>query len=183
MNNNLIHIKGKILHKYVTPKGNNVLLRIGTGNNIVLCFITDPTLKKYTEAFDTGDYINLIGNIQSSRRFDSNQNRTADTQVVFVESITPPDYTDNSYYNHFRICGKIVRVQELKCCLKITVRTNNNGRLSFVPVVIYHPANHIKAFNNGDYIQAEGSVQSVKKYDIRTGKYNYYQNYVAEKMW
>lgn len=183
MNNNIAHIKGRILYKYVTPKANNVILKIGTGKNIVDCFVSDPILKKHVTDFSVGNYINLEGNIQSSRRYDANLNQTKDTQIIFVDNITPIHYTDRSWYNRFWLYGKIVRVQELHGCLKLVIRTCNNGHLSFVPIVIYFPDNKIRSISQGSNIHVEGSVQSVKKYDMINGKHIYYQNYVASRVW
>lgn len=181
--NNLTHIKGKILHKYATPSKNHLLLRIGTGGNVVLCFVTDPILKKHFEDFSIGDCVNITGNIQSSRRYNSKLQREDDTQIIFVDSVIPASYTDRSWYNRFWLYGKVVRVQELKDCLKLFVRTNNNGRLSFVPIAIYYPTEQLKNIKRGSYINVEGSVQSVKKYDAKTGQNRYYQNYVAARVW
>ena len=124
MNNNIAHIKGRILYKYVTPNANNVILKIGTGKNIVDCFVSDPVLKKHVADFSVGNYINLEGNIQSSRRYDANLNQTKDTQIIFVDNITPIHYTDRSWYNRF---GCMVKLSEYR---NYTVFSNSLSELA-----------------------------------------------------
>ena len=80
--NNIVELKGKIVCKYVTPNKNNVLLKIGCRGNAISCFTADDSLKRQLQSFEVGDYINITGNIQSSKR----QDRI--TQVVFIDEIS-----------------------------------------------------------------------------------------------
>ena len=172
--NNIVELKGKIVCKYVTPNKNNVLLKIGCRGNAISCFTADDSLKRQLQSFEVGDYINITGNIQSSKR----QDRI--TQVVFIDEIRPPKYTDISLYNQFWLNGTVVKMQELDNCMRIIIRTDNDGRISYVPVVYFHPDVRRLNFEIGQSIHTQGSIQSVRKADSKGG-YVFYQNYVGSQ--
>lgn len=170
---NIVNIKGKILYKYSTPKNNNVLLRVGCGFNAVSCFIADERLKEQIKEFEAGDYINLAGNIQSSKR------NNKYSQTVFVDEVVPPEYTDKSgWCNQFWLDGTVAAVQEFRKCTRITVYTEREGRSSYVPVVFYYPDMRLLNYEEGERIRVQGSIQTIKKPD-NNGGYMYYQNYVG----
>lgn len=172
---NEVIIKGKVLYKYETPNKNNVLLKIGTKGNVVQCFTADRRLKEQLKCFESGDFINLSGNIQSSI------NNGRYTQTVFIESIVPPDvYTDEGFYNRFWLEGTVVKIKDLPNCMRITVKTENEGRVSYVPVVFYLPDVRRLSFEPGERIRTCGSIQSVRK-KASNGEYVYYQNYVGSQ--
>lgn len=172
--NNIVELKGKIVCKYVTPNKNNVLLRIGCRGNAISCFTADDSLKRQFQSFEVGDYINITGNIQRTKR----QDRI--TQVVFIDEIRPPKYTDISLYNQFWLNGTVVKMQELDNCMRIIIRTDNDGRISYVPVVYFHPDVRRLNFEIGQSIHTQGSIQSVRKTDSKGG-YVFYQNYVGSQ--
>mgnify|MGYP003292651525 CR=1 FL=1 len=174
MKNNEVQIKGKILYKFITPNKNNVLLRIGCKNNVVSCFVCGEKLKEQISSFDVGDFINFSGNIQSSRRGDDV------TCTVFVEEIIPPYYSDAGFYNKFWLDGTVAAIRQLNECIKIIIKTENEGRISYVPVVFYYPDIRKLNFEVGEKIATTGSVQSVRKKSA-DGEYVYYQNYLGNQ--
>ena len=178
--NNLIQIKGKILYIYETPKNKHLLLRIGCGANVLSCFITDDKIKEQFSEYKVGDYINLSGNIQSSRRYSEKEQKIVNTQITFVDNINPRQYVDKGFYNRFWLNGTVSEIRELNNCLKITVRTDNDGRISFVPVTFYYPDVSLLNFEIGERIQTQRCVQSVRKID-RNGNHKYFQNYVGSQ--
>ena len=179
--NNIVHLKGKILYKYETPKNQHLILKIGCGSNVVSCFATNEKVKMHLKDFSVGNYINISGNIQSSRRYDKDGESIICTQIVFIDSIIPPDYTDKGcFYNRFWLNGTVSEIREHKNCLKITVRTDNEGRISFIPVTFYYPDIRLLNFEVGEKIATQGSIQSVRKVD-RNGNFKYYQNYVGSQ--
>ena len=174
MKNNEIQIKGKILYVYETPRKGNLLVRVGCKGNVVLCFICNQSLKEQFRSFSVGDYINLTGNIQSSKRDDKI------TYTVFVESIIPLEFSDRSFYNQFWLNGTVAAIQHLNECIKIIIKTENESRISYVPVVFYYPDIRKLNFEVGEKIATTGSVQSVRKKSA-DGEYVYYQNYVGNQ--
>ena len=131
-------------------------------------------IKRQMKNFEVGDFINIKGNIQSSKR------DNGITQTVFIDEIIPAKYTDASFYNQFWLRGKIVKIENLLDCVKMIIRTENEGRSSYVPVVYYHPDVRKLNFEVGQYIQTQGSIQSVRKSDNKGG-YIYYQNFVGSQ--
>ena len=172
MKNNEVMLKGKILYIYTTPNKGNVLVKVGCKGNVVQCFICNEMLKEHFKEFNVGDYINLTGNVQSTKR------NEVISYTVFVESIIPPEYTDKAYYNQFWLEGTTAAVCELTNCLRITIHTESEGRYSFVPVVFYYPDIRRLNFEVGERIHTQGSIQSVRKKDA-DGEYIYFQNYVG----
>ncbi len=126
------------------------------------------------EDFKVGDYVNLVGNIQSFRR----EGKTS--HIVFVESIVPTEYTDKGHYNQFWLSGTVADICELRNCLRITVKSENKGRVSFVPVVYYYPDVRRLNFEVGEKISTQGSIQSIRKPDGEGG-YIFFQNYVGSQ--
>ena len=172
---NLVNIKGKILYKYHTPKGNNIILRIGCGGNAISCFTADPRLKEQLKHFDVSDDINLSGNIQSTKRGDNY------TYTIFIDEIVPPELTDKfGFYNQFWLDGHVANIVDFNSCVQITVKTEQEGRISYIPVVFFHPDPRILNFEFGEKIRVQGSVQSVRKPD-GNGGYVFYQNYVGSQ--
>ena len=172
--NNIVELKGRIVSIYVTPNKNNIILRVGCRGNAISCFTADDSIKRQLNSFEIGDYINIKGNIQSTKRDDKI------TQTVFINEIIPAKYTDISFYNQFWLNGKIVKMQDLPDCAKIIIRTEDEGRSSYVPVVYYHPDVRKLNFEVGQYIRTQGSIQSVRKSDHKGG-YIYYQNFVGSQ--
>ncbi len=175
MKTNEVKIKGKVLYIFETENKNNILLRIGTKGNVILCFTADKQIKEQLKEFGIGDYINLSGNIQSSI------NNGKYTQTIFIDNVVPPnEYTDEGFYNQFWLDGTVLKIKELPNCMKITVKTEQKGRVSYVPVVFYHPDVRRLNFEPGERIRTCGSVQSVRK-KSSDGEYVYYQNYVGSQ--
>ena len=173
MKNNEVQIKGKIVYMYETENKGNILLKVGCRGNVADCFVCDEDLKRHMKNYSIGDYINLTGNIQSSKRGDKL------SCVVFVESIIPPEYVDKSFYNQFWISGTIVDICELKNCWRFIIKTQNDRWWSYVPVVFYFPDERkMNGFLVGMPIVTQGSIQSVRKKNS-AGEYVYYQNYVG----
>lgn len=174
MTNNEVQIKGKILYKYITPNKSNILIRVGCKNNVVLCFVCDDKLKERMQEFDVGDFINFSGNIQSTKR----DNKI--TYTVFVEDIIPPRCSDEGFYNKFWISGTVSAIHHLDECVRIIIKTINDGRISYIPVVYYYPDIRKLNFEVGEKISTTGSIQSVRK-RTADGEYVYYQNYVGNQ--
>ncbi len=175
MKTNEVQLKGKLLYVYKTPARGNIILKIGSKGNVVQCFTANEQLKKQIKEFEVGDYINLNGNIQSS------VNNGQCTQTVFIESVVPPDeYTDEGFYNKFWLDGIVVKIKDLPNCMRITIKTENSGRISYVPVVFYHPDVRRLNFEVGEHIRTCGSIQSVRK-KSSNGEFIYYQNYVGSQ--
>ena len=160
-------------YMYETKNKGNVLLKIGCKGNVADCFICNEDLKRHIKDYSVGDYINLTGNIQSSKRGDNL------SYTVFVESIVPPEYADRSFYNQFWLSGIITNICELPNCWRFIIKTQNNGWVSYVPVVFYYPDERkINGFLVGMPIVTQGSIQSVRKINS-AGEYVHYQNYVG----
>ena len=171
MNTNLVMFHGEIKNIFMV-KNNHILLRVKADNNNVNFFITDPAIKRNFD-FRIGDFVTIIGNVQSNKSVDGKKFHP----TVFVTQIARPASPYPSF-NQFFISGKVVKTIPGDHCKIIVVRTMQDARVSYVPVVFYQEDVILRSVTPGSFISASGRIQSVAKtIDCDTQKH--YQNYVG----
>ena len=193
---NDVYLNGTIVHKFVTPK--IAILTIGTGNatptqNFPKVLFFGYIIKEIDEKYNIGDHVDIVWNIQSSRRRPDikNQNMVSifGETIKFSESVMKETFGIDvgektfRYKNEINICGKVTGIEKKYSNLvKIRVETHKNDRLSYVNLVHYtnNPEKLLSEIKTGDNVYIIGCVQTTKK---GTGDdIHHFENYVATEI-
>lgn len=171
MNANFVVFHGEIKNIFMV-KNNHILLRVKADNNNVNFFITDPVIKRNFD-FGIGDCVTIIGNVQSKKSVDGKKFHPA----VFVTQIVRPA-APYPAFNQFFLSGKVVKIIPGNHCKILVLRTMQDARVSYVPVVFYQEDTVLRSITPGSFVSAAGRIQSVAKtIDCDTQKH--FQNYVG----
>lgn len=190
---NDVVLQGKIVHKFSAPKV--TILTLATRNSTSVSnypkVVFFEALKEAADKFDKNDYVEITGNIQSSKRDPSIKNQVLIS--IFAESINGAKSemeeafcVEGNYIsqiNEFRISGPVVAVDNpASNILNITVRTDKNGRPSFVKLTRFLKGKSDPALDvrPGDFIYVLGHVQTHKSDAHDETKY--FQNYVISEL-
>ena len=190
---NEVVLQGKIVHKFATDK--TTILTISTGratlvpNHPKVVFFGD--VKDEAAKYEVGEFVHVIGNIQSSKRNPKIKNQS--TLSVFGESIEAAktqfeqDFGVPGKYapviNHFKIAGRISAIDiPSKNVVRITVVCPKNGRISFVTVSHFakDPAKVIADHLPGSFVRVYGNVSTSKV--VKGKDTRYYQSYIASEL-
>lgn len=172
---NLVIIKGKLVHRFFTPKNFCIATIFDGANNFVKVFICNENDLRLIQGYNINDYIEIEGNIQSTIR--ENKNKTT---TIFCDRIVDAPYQRMGYKNSFVIRGTVKRIKVINnTCWHIFVATYVNDRYSIIPAVIYYPDVRAYPQEPGEKICLMGCVQTTKKTSVN-GQTVYYQNYVVK---
>lgn len=192
---NEVTLQGGITHKFSTDKV-TILTLVTKGPNSIANYpkaVFFGEAKKQADQFGKGDFVKISGNIQSSKRNPKIENQV--TLAVFGEGVqrakTVMEDAFNvegryvPHQNEFKLAGSVVSVgTATPGILVITVRTNKNGRPSFVSLTRFvnnkNGANAVADVQVGDFVYAVGHVQTHKS--DKNGEAKYFQNYVVSEL-
>lgn len=188
---NDVTLQGVIVYKFSAPKV--TILTIATGNstnvpNYPKAVFFGP-LKEQADTFEKGDCVKVTGNIQSSKRNPEIKNQVLIS--VFAEGIEAAktameeafDIEGNfvQYKNEFKLSGAVVSVDiAASNILNITVRTDKNGRPSFVKLTKFLRGKNSIDIHPGEFVYVLGQIQTHKS-ETENGT-NYFQNYVISEI-
>lgn len=190
---NEVIIQGRIAYKYATEKA--TMLTINTGRATVVAnypqavFFGDT--KEIAALYNIGDYVKIVGNIQSSKRNPSIKNQN--TLSIFgetvekAETIFEEDFDVPGKYvapiNRYKLAGTItgVNIPNNKT-VNLVVRTTKNGHVSYVKVIHFTktPNDVIGKLLPGNHVMISGYVQTGKI--AKNGEVKYLQSYIANEI-
>lgn len=186
---NDVSLQGVIVHKFSAPKV--TILTLSTGNATPVPnypkVVFFGELKNDADTYEKGDFVQVSGNIQSSKRNPEIKNQVLES--IFAESIkgAKSSMEENfdvegryiPYKNEFKLSGTVVASDlSTENILNITVRTDKNNRPSFVRLTKFLKGRNVD-IRIGDYVYILGHVQTHKS-ETENG-IKYYQNYVVSE--
>lgn len=190
---NDVVLQGRIVHKFSAPKVTILTLATRNANSVsnypkVVCF---EELKNEADKFEKGDYVEVKGNIQSSKRNPEIKNQVLIS--IFAESVKEAKSVmektfavEGNYIpqvNEFRLSGTVVSVDNpAGNILNVTVRTDKNNRPSFVKLTRFLKggSDPVIDVRPGDFVYILGHVQTHRS-DARD-ETKYFQNYVISEL-
>lgn len=189
---NDVILQGKIVHVFSTPKVTILTLATKTASSVVNYpkVVFFGPVKEQADGFKEHDHVQINANIQSSKKKPEIQNQV--TLALFGEAICEAksvmetafdvegNYIPNK--NEFKLSGSVVSVNVVTNNIhRITVRTDKNGRPSFVQLTkfINNKNDPILEVRPGEYVYVLGHVQTHKS--KKGDEVKYFQNYVISE--
>ena len=161
------------------PKEKRCLIRLQIGYNMPEFFCVDDTAEYVKNNIQSGDFVKIIANIQSSYINKLHKNVT----TLFVTRIIKlsDTYCFERLKNEFYVRGEVKNAKYLdqSKILRVLVRTETFGHVSTVPLSFYNPSPELLNLKAGDIIQKSGMIQTMRK--VIDGKPVYYQNFVVKE--
>ena len=160
------------------PKEKRCLIRLQVGYNTPEFFCVDDNAEYVTNNIQSGDFVKIISNIQSSYKKKLHKNVT----TLFVNRIIKlsDSYCFERLKNEFFVRGEVksVKYLERSNILRVLLKVKTE-HLSTVPLSFYNPSPELLNLKAGDIIQKSGMIQTMRK--VIDGKPVYYQNFVVKE--
>ena len=161
------------------PKEKRCLIRLQVGYNMPEFFCVDDTAEYVRNNIQNGDFVKIIGNIQSSyiKKLHKNVSTLFVTRIIKLSDT----YCFERLKNEFYVRGEVKNAKYLdqSKILRVLVRTEKFGHVSTVPLSFYNPSPELLNLKAGDTIQKSGMIQTMRK--VIDGKPVYYQNFVVKE--
>ncbi len=190
-NENQIVISGRLIRKIKTDKTLSLIILVNPGKtaNFPRVIFFGDNAKKYDEKYSEGDYVRIVGNVQSSKRT-ADDGKVTFTQTIFGESVedaktyAESEFSGGKGYNikdenEVSICGKVLSIFSPRDnFLSVVVGTNKNNHFSSVKMSYFgrNCGDILADVHSGDYISTVGKIETSKK-EI-DGKARYFENVV-----
>lgn len=187
---NDVSLQGIVVHKFSTDKV--TILTLSTGNSTVIPnypkVVFFGELKTEADNYEKGDFVKVLGNIQSSKRNPEIKNQVLES--IFAEKIEGAKSSMKEKFgvegryipfkNEFNLSGTVVAVDlSTENILNVTVRTDKNGRPSFVRTTKFLNSGKAIDVSVGDFVYALGHIQTHKS--EKNDEVKYFQNYVVSE--